>query len=270
MNRGASAPSPTTIDAKEAYAILERMPLGVIVHNERGLIVFANAQAARLVGVATSAELLGRAINAHFEGPFLKGLREGLMQGKQDGSGIRSRVREQLARADGRVLQVELAAVPFLLGGEGQVQLMFYDVAEPRRAPLPGTGERVLVVDDDVLLRRVARRVLERSGHEVTDTGDGPTALALFDQDACFTCVLLDLGLPGMSGEVVLLRMLASRPDVPIVLCSGYLQDERHLADLIGLGRIGFLRKPFGVDELVSELDRMCCPPRPQSATPSM
>lgn len=241
------------------------MPLGVLVHNEHGVIVFANAQVGKLVGVSERRELLGKLIGELFAPPFLKGLRDGLVAGTPDVGELTPRVREQLIRADGTWLEVELAAVPFVVGGEGQVQLMFHGItppeakpgsAWPARSAKVGMG-RVLVVDDDELLRRVARRVLTRAGYEVIEASDGPTALTTFEVETGLAGVLLDLGLPGLSGELVLLRMLAARPETPIVLCSGHLLDDRYIADLTGLGRIGFLRKPFGADDLVSELQRV-------------
>lgn len=245
--------------------MLERMPLGVLVHNERGVIVFANSQVARLVGVAERLALLGRMIGELFAPPFLKGLRDGLVAETGDALGVAARVREQLIRADGSMLEVELAAVPFLIGGEGQVQLMFQDLDRPEpnharawrmRPPTVALGQ-VLVVDDHELLRRVARRVLNRAGYTVIEAVDGPMALTMVEREPGLAAVLLDLGLPGLRGEAVLVRMMAMRPEIPVVVCSGQLLEEAHVAALLRLGRIEFLRKPFGVDELGAAFDRV-------------
>lgn len=244
-------------EAAEVYAMLERMPYGVIVHHERGNVMFANPQAAQLVGVATSDELIGRQISELFEPPYLKGLRNGLMAGTNGPSGIRSHVRERLLRVDGRVVDVELAAVPFLLAGEGQVQLMFHEVVDPLRptAEVRQLGP-VMVVDDEHLVRRAARRVLIHAGYEVIEAKDGQVALQHFlAAPGAFACVLLDMRVA--SGEELLLQMLASRVDLPVVLFSAHPQDARTL-ELMALGRIGVLRKPFGIDELREEIERVC------------
>lgn len=77
---------------------------------------------------------------------------------------------------------------------------------------------RVLVVDDDLTLRDVVRRYLERDGHTVTVAGDGETALALALGGADGPdLVVLDLMLPGIGGLQVC-RTLRARSTVPVVM----------------------------------------------------
>ncbi len=119
--------------------------------------------------------------------------------------------------------------------------------AEP--APVP----HVLVVDDERLVRDVARVALRRSGHIVTEAPTGEEALAAFDQrpDA-FTLVVLDLTLPGIQGRAVLEAMRERRPALPIVLTSGYSAEEA--GDLTTAPRTVFLQKPWRPEQLVQSV----------------
>ncbi len=84
---------------------------------------------------------------------------------------------------------------------------------------------RVLVADDEEMVRELLRSALSLDGHEVLEAGDGPTALALIDAQRP-DLVLLDLGMPGMRGEQVLIRAreLETPPDVIIITGQGTLE----------------------------------------------
>ncbi|MFN8632139.1 MAG: response regulator, partial [Chloroflexota bacterium] len=131
--------------------------------------------------------------------------------------------------------------------------------ARPAKADRPvssvraATG-RVLLVDDELSVRQVGRRILERAGFTVDEADDGPVAIERFRADPNgFDSVLLDLTLPTLDGLVVLREMRAMRPDVPIVLCSGWSADE--VADSVrALPRTMFLQKPYQRQALVDAL----------------
>ena len=119
----------------------------------------------------------------------------------------------------------------------------------------PGEHEQsaapeILVVDDERLVRDVARVALRRSGHVVTEVPTGEEAVALFEQrpDA-YALLVLDLTLPGIQGRAVMQAVRAIRPDVPIVLTSGYTAEEA--GDLTTAPRTTFLQKPWRPDQLV-------------------
>ena len=119
----------------------------------------------------------------------------------------------------------------------------------PRRERFRGSGA-VLVVDDDETVRLVAQHMLERSGFTVLTARDGSEAVSTFraarDKIAL---VLLDLTMPALSGEEAFRAMRQVRPDVRVVLMSGYSSQE--LAARFGAeGLAGFIQKPFRVDEL--------------------
>jgi PAS domain S-box-containing protein len=116
----------------------------------------------------------------------------------------------------------------------------------PETAPR-ATG-RVLVVDDDDRVRKVAAAMLRRLGYEVETAEDGPTAVRAF-QDGHFDAVLLDAVMPGMSGAETFDALRAIRPDATVLMASGF-DRESVVGDLLERGLAGFLAKPFRSDEL--------------------
>ncbi len=85
------------------------------------------------------------------------------------------------------------------------------------------SGRKVLVVDDEAFVRKVAQRVLKRAGFEVLLAEDGATAVELFRQHAsAIQLVLLDLTMPDMDGEQTFKALRAIDPQVNVVLSSGY------------------------------------------------
>jgi DNA-binding NtrC family response regulator len=108
----------------------------------------------------------------------------------------------------------------------------------------------VLVVDDDETVRAVAQHMLERSGFTVITARDGAEGVALFESARDrIALVLLDLTMPTLGGEEAFRAMRQRRPDVRVVLMSGYSSQE--LASRYGSeGMAGFIQKPFRVEEL--------------------
>ena len=119
----------------------------------------------------------------------------------------------------------------------------------PRRERFRGSGS-VLVVDDDETVRAVAQTMLERSGFAVLTARDGCEGVAMFDSGRdTISLVLLDLTMPTLGGEDAFRAMLRMRPDVRVVLMSGYSSQE--LAARYGAeGLAGFIQKPFRLEEL--------------------
>ena len=84
-----------------------------------------------------------------------------------------------------------------------------------------GTGT-VLIVDDEPLVRRAVRGILERGGYTVLESVDGVDGLDTFTQEReKIDLVLLDQSMPGLSGDQVLLKLMELAPQVPVVLLSG-------------------------------------------------
>jgi two-component system cell cycle sensor histidine kinase/response regulator CckA len=120
----------------------------------------------------------------------------------------------------------------------------------------------VLVVDDEEPVREVTCEVLESLGYEVLQAEGGRRACELFGaQRARIDLVLLDMSMPEMNGEQTLHELRAIRPDVRIVLMTGYAEDDVQLRfepDQLA----GFLAKPFAKRELGEVIERAMKPER--------
>jgi len=127
--------------------------------------------------------------------------------------------------------------------------LSSHDGVSALREQFRGSGS-VLVVDDDEAVRSVARHMLERSGFTVLTARDGCEGVATFEANRDeVALVLLDLTMPTLGGEEAFRAMRQVRPDVRVVLMSGFSSHE--LASRFGSeGMAGFIQKPFRVDEL--------------------
>jgi CheY-like chemotaxis protein len=101
--------------------------------------------------------------------------------------------------------------------------------ATARPAPIPRSGPRtVLVVDDEEGIRQIARRVLESKGYRVILAADGPAALAVeATYDGPIDLLLTDMTMPGMDGHELARQLSVRRPDVRVLLMTGYADEPR-------------------------------------------
>ena len=114
------------------------------------------------------------------------------------------------------------------------------------------TSQSILLVDDEQMALILVQRILSEAGYDVITAQSGFECLDLFRQRPySFHLVLLDLTMPFMDGEETYQRLREIRADVPVVLCTGFVQQER-LDRLLNAGLLGFLRKPLAPDEIVS------------------
>ncbi len=122
-----------------------------------------------------------------------------------------------------------------------------------------GSG-RVLLVDDDNLVRKVTRRMLARLGFEVEEVAAGREARArLANATAPVRAVVLDWTMPDLDGPETVRRLRAVDATVPILMCSGYGPEALGEA-LTAAGCQGFLRKPFSLDGLRAALRKLLEP----------
>jgi len=114
----------------------------------------------------------------------------------------------------------------------------------------------VLLVDDEASVRDVSKRLLEREGVRVMVANDGAQAVSIFKEYANeIALVLMDLTMPEMDGEEAFHAMRAIRPDVMVVLSSGFLDTEA-VERLRGNGLAGFVKKPYTRQRLLIEMNR--------------
>lgn len=116
--------------------------------------------------------------------------------------------------------------------------------AGPAVAAWRGNG-MVLVVDDEPIVRDAAQRMLEQIGFSVLAASDGEEAVRLYSRhQEEIACVLLDLTMPKMSGEETFRELRKVRPEVRVVLSSGY-SEESAREQFAGLELAGFIQKPY-------------------------
>ena len=112
----------------------------------------------------------------------------------------------------------------------------------------------VLVVDDEEPVRFLAERMVERIGFSVLTACDGHEALEVFREHADeIVCVLLDLTMPRLDGEQTFDELRRIRPEVKVILCSGYNEQET-TQRFVGKGLAGFVQKPYTLATLVAKL----------------
>jgi PAS domain S-box-containing protein len=121
----------------------------------------------------------------------------------------------------------------------------------------------VLVVDDEASVRRVVATMLRRAGFEVIEADNGRQALErLVRAPQQIVGVVLDMNMPGMSGEQTFRELRSIRSDLPIVLSSGLAKPDVG-ATPGDVGRVTYLPKPYGYDGLVGALRHVLGPPEP-------
>ena len=182
-------------------------------------------------------------------------------KGRTGGHGLGLAVVHGIVSAARGAIQVESSP------GRGST----FDVWLPRAegpAPAPaartpgraGQGERILVVDDEPLVRSVYGRLLRALGYEVAEAADGAAALELVRKDARgFDLVLTDQTMPRLSGADLARAILAERPDARVVLCSGYA-DALDEAQARAIGLRGLLAKPVERDALAEAVRAALAP----------
>jgi CheY-like chemotaxis protein len=176
-----------------------------------------------------------------------------LWEGQEGSEQYLSMLRSSINRAETVAAQLSEQA-----GGTDERVLMHPELAtflKPKAIPeIPRAKPTILVVDDEPMALVLIKRLLGEAGYHVVTAQSGFEALDFFRrQPHAFQLVMLDLTMPFMDGEETFQRLREIRPDVPVVLCTGFIQRER-LDRLMNAGIAGFLRKPLAPDEIVDHV----------------
>lgn len=173
--------------------------------------------------------------------------------GKGTGLGL-SMVQGILRRSGGHVL------VESQLGRGSRFQLLFPIAFRPEALPdvqpshptaHAGSGQQIWVVDDESAVSRYLGELLEDSGYRVRLFNDPLKVLPAFEiEKANVDLLITDQTMPGLSGAGLALRLLSLRPDLPIILCTGY-SDGVDRAAVLRQGIRRYFTKPVPADELL-------------------
>ena len=117
-----------------------------------------------------------------------------------------------------------------------------------------GGDETILVVDDEDSIRELVKQVLEQYGYQVLQAHNGERALEIYrDHAGRIDLVILDLGMPGMSGHVCLKRLLDLDPDLKVIIASGYSPNDS-AKETKDSGAAGFIGKPYRLTDLLNTI----------------
>ncbi len=124
----------------------------------------------------------------------------------------------------------------------------------PSLSEKPGGDERILLVDDEESIVKIGIQLLERIGYSVTGTTSSIEALSLIKSSPdSFDLVITDMSMPTMLGTELAKKLLAIRPDLPIILCSGF-SERITPKTAMDMGIKAFLEKPVLAQDLFSKI----------------
>ena len=109
-------------------------------------------------------------------------------------------------------------------------------------------GGRILLVEDEDMVRAVAERALTRAGYTVTSASDGDEGLELVEGGAAFDLIVSDVVMPAMDGPTMVREIRKLAPDLPVLFMSGYAEEQ--LRKEIDIANVHFLPKPFSVQQI--------------------
>jgi DNA-binding response OmpR family regulator len=114
---------------------------------------------------------------------------------------------------------------------------------------------KVLIVDDEMNQRRSLAIGLRLESFDVSEAADGEEALTFFERGGEADVAIVDLMMPGINGLDLARRLRRACPNVRVILTSAYHLSERQI-ERADVGAIGFVPKPYHLDELVAFLRR--------------
>jgi len=168
---------------------------------------------------------------------------------KQTGHGLGLAAVLGIVRAHGGGIRVRTAPQR---GARFQVLWPAAVTAPMRAVVAPTSGSQtVLVIDDEDLVRDVVARMVEELGYSAVTASDGKSGLDLIERQAV-DAVLVDLTMPNMSGADVVAALRQRRPNLPLIVCSGYDRDSRG-----PIQADAYLPKPFRMDSLQRTLAKL-------------
>lgn len=203
-------------------------------------------------------------------GPYLKlavadtgsGIAPGIQQrifdpffttkGVHEGTGMGLSIVLGIVKSHKGFLQVDSAP------GEGAIFTAYFPVVKTSPSDTPGEfpvqhaagNERILLVDDEEMLAVLGGRMLEQLGYTVSVERNSVEALARFKANpGAFDVVITDQSMPEMSGVELAQALLKIRPDIPIILCTGYSKKITE-KEAMALGIKKFMTKPFDSKQL--------------------
>jgi PAS domain S-box-containing protein len=192
-------------------------------------------------------------------------------KGPGEGTGLGLSVVHGIVKEHGGIIRVKSVV------GSGTTFDIYFPVIQAAARPkdvvvagvTPGKGQRILLVDDEEDLIKAVKVMLERLGYQVTAESSPIRAFQIFEASPqSFDVVVTDLTMPGMTGDELSERMLRIKPDLPIILLSGYASTwSVEMARAAGLFDI--MTKPANQAQLADVLARALGTPEAEASLAS-
>ncbi len=122
-----------------------------------------------------------------------------------------------------------------------------------KQAVLPRGGERLLVVEDEKIVREIAVKTLKRQGYHVLSADGASNAMVVFENNPDIDLLLSDVVMPGLNGRELAEILTAEKPDLKVLLTSGYSEEIIAHHGVLDAG-LNFLPKPYSPQELVQRV----------------
>jgi len=148
--------------------------------------------------------------------------------------------------------------------GKGSTFKAYFPVIKSRfipekriERPIPIGTERILLVDDEPVIMKMGKQILESLGYDVVARNSGIEALELFrEKKDRFDLVITDMTMPHMTGEKLAENLMQLRPDIPVILCTGFsaMMDE---PKALSMGIRAFISKPILKQEIAEAIRKV-------------
>lgn len=120
-----------------------------------------------------------------------------------------------------------------------------------------GDKGKILLIDDNELLQDLGRDILEHLGYTPVIASGGEEGIEIYAREKDeIRAVLLDVVMPGLGGLEVFKRLKEINPRVKVLVISGY-SEEKRAGELLEEGALGFIQKPFKIDQLSRKLQEI-------------
>ncbi|MCK4714336.1 MAG: response regulator [Candidatus Aenigmarchaeota archaeon] len=116
------------------------------------------------------------------------------------------------------------------------------------------TAKKILLVDDEQLIRSLVKQILERQGYEITTAENGKAGFGVFAKNPeWFGLVIMDLNMPIWDGQKTFKKMKRVLTDVNVLFISAYFEPGEKTS-LLERGAFGCLTKPFNLEDLIDKV----------------
>jgi PAS domain S-box-containing protein len=177
---------------------------------------------------------------------------------KGEGTGLGLAVVHGIVKSHGGVLSIQSQPK------KGTTFHLFFPIIKGRtesqisaEEPLQNGRGRILFIDDEEVIADLGKKMLMKLGYEVEALTSSPEALALFQkQPDHFDLVMTDMTMPKMTGEKLAKEIMTIRPDIPIILCTGYSEQiTEEKAKILGIKE--FAMKPIRIHDIATTIRKV-------------